>query len=123
MQVEMQTYQWVLGRLHVLAIDILNLDILSGYWVLDGTTVLAGLLCRDMTLDLSMLAVCAQIGFEFGIAFLLVPIKTFDELLDVGDTVCARVWLASGVVPRFGDAVHVFLVLSFQQSHDVWISL
>lgn len=105
------THLWILGRLHVHAIDILDLDLLSGYWVLDSTAVLAGFLGWDMGLSLAVLVIPAQIGFEFGIAFLLVPIKTFDKLLDVGDAVGARVGLTAGVMPRFRD-VHV-LLLSF----------
>lgn len=94
----MSTYHWILGSLHVLGVDVLNLDVLSCDRVPHGPAVLAGLLGRDVILRLAigttkLLGVVVYVG----ISLLLVPVQTVHELFDVWYFVTSRVVLPRGV--------------------------
>lgn len=96
---ESVSYHGLLGSLHVVRGDVLDLNVLARDWVAHGAPVLARLLLRrvDVVLGLAIAPVGLQLGVDLGIAVLLLPVQALDELLDVGDPVRARVVLPGWV--------------------------
>jgi hypothetical protein len=91
------TYHRVLGRLHMVGIDILDLDVFPRHGIPDGPPILAGLLGGHMVDRVAVLAVGGELGVDLGVSSLLVAVEPLDELLDVGDAVRSRVGLPSWV--------------------------
>jgi len=93
---------WLLGRLDVPGVDVLDLDILARHGVPHNAAVLARLVGGNVV-DGPAAAGQRGIVLDGLIAPLLVAIETLDELLDVGDAVAARV-VGAGAGSRLGHA-------------------